>query len=62
MGTIAEIVDDVRRSQDISYDQIVELIDKQEFVSDPVDAYVNRIYSKGAPLKSAVIWNPEYIA
>lgn len=44
------------------YDQIVELIDKQEFVNDPVDAYVNRIYSKGAPLKSAVIWNPEYIA
>ena len=44
------------------YDQIVELIDKQEFVSDPVDAYVNRIYSKGAPLKSAVIWNSEYIA
>lgn len=43
------------------YDEIVELIDKDEFTKDPVDAYINKIYSKGAPLKTAVIWNEEYI-
>ena len=43
------------------YDEIVELIDKDEFTQDPVDAYINKIYSKGAPLKTAVIWNEEYI-
>jgi threonine dehydrogenase-like Zn-dependent dehydrogenase len=43
------------------YDQIVELIDKDEFTSDPMKAYKNKIYSKGAPLKTAVIWNDKYI-
>jgi hypothetical protein len=43
------------------YDQIVELIDKDEFISDPMKAYKNKIYSKGAPLKTAVIWNDKYI-
>lgn len=44
-----------------NYDEIVELIDKDEFISDPMGAYKNKIYCKGAPLKTAVIWNAEYI-
>lgn len=44
-----------------NFDELVELIDKNEFTADPIDAYENRIYSKGAPLKTAVIWNKEYI-
>lgn len=44
-----------------NFDALVELIDKEEFISDPVYAYENKIYSKGAPLKTAVIWNKEYI-
>lgn len=43
------------------YDEIVELIDKDEFISDPIAAYKNRIYSKAAPFKTAVIWNKKYI-
>lgn len=43
------------------YDKIVEIIDKEEFAADPVSAYCNKIYSKAAPLKSAVIWNDKYI-
>ena len=43
------------------FDRLVELIDKDEFINDPMGAYTNKIYSKGAPLKTAVIWNKEYI-
>lgn len=43
------------------FDELVQLIDKEEFISDPIDAYKNRIYCKGAPLKTAVIWNKNYI-
>lgn len=43
------------------YDEIVELIDKEDFIRDPMDAYENRIYCKGAPLKTGIIWNKEYI-
>lgn len=43
------------------YDEIVELIDKDEFIKDPVDAYVHKIYAKGSPLKTAVIWNDRYL-
>lgn len=43
------------------FDALVELIDKDEFTADPVYAYENKIYSKGAPLKTAVIWNKNYI-
>jgi len=46
---------------DSRYDEIVELIDKDEFTADPMDAYNNRIYAKGAPLKTGVIWNKDYI-
>ena len=43
------------------YDEIVELIDRDEFTRDPIDAYENKIYCKGAPLKTGVIWNKDYI-
>ncbi len=46
---------------DSRYDEVVELIDKEEFISDPLYAYENRIFSKGAPLKTGVIWNKNYI-
>ncbi len=44
-----------------NFDQLVELIDKEELISDPLDAYEKKIYTKGAPLKTAVIWNQEYV-
>lgn len=44
-----------------NYDEIVELIDRDEFAADPIDAYVNKIYCKKAPMKTAVIWNKKYI-
>ena len=43
------------------YDEVVELISKEEFIADPLAAYENKIYCKGAPLKTAVIWNQDYI-
>lgn len=46
---------------DSKFDRLVELIDKDEFTKNPIDAYENKIYSKGAPLKTAVIWNSDYI-
>lgn len=46
---------------DSKFNELVELIDKEEFISNPIDAYLNKIYSKGAPLKTAVIWNKKYI-
>lgn len=55
METAIELLCDSR------FDQLVELIDKDEFTADPIDAYENKIYSKSAPLKTAVIWNSEYV-
>ena len=46
---------------DSRFDEVVELIDKEEFIRDPVDAYENKIFCKGAPLKTGVIWRSEYI-
>ena len=46
---------------DSNFDKLVELIDKDEFISNPVYAYENTIYAKAAPLKTAVIWNKEFI-
>lgn len=43
------------------YNEVVELISKEEFISDPLDAYENKIFCKGAPLKTAVVWNKNYI-
>lgn len=51
----------IRILQNSDYDQIVELIDKEEFSQDPIDAYENKIYSKSAPMKTAVIWNENYV-
>ena len=46
---------------DSRYDEVVEIIDKDEFIKDPLDAYENKIFCKGAPLKIAVIWDENYI-
>lgn len=46
---------------DSKFDRLVELIDKEEFIKNPTGAYENKIYSKGAPLKTAVIWNDKFI-
>lgn len=46
---------------DSKFDRLVELIDKEEFINNPIGAYENKIYAKGAPLKTAVIWNDKYI-
>lgn len=46
---------------DSKFGTLVELIDKDEFISNPIGSYENKIYSKGAPLKTAVIWNNKYI-
>jgi len=44
-----------------SYHEIVELIDKEEFIKNPMEAYRNKIYCPNAPMKTAVIWNRNYI-
>ena len=51
----------IRILQNSCYDEIVELIDKGEFTEYPVSAYEDKIYAKGAPMKTAVIWNEKYI-
>ena len=43
------------------YNEIVSLIDREEFARDPIGAYEKKIYVKNAPMKTAVIWNPAYI-
>lgn len=43
------------------YDEIVSLIEREEFTKDPMKAYQEKIYSKKAPMKTAVIWNEKYI-
>ena len=43
------------------FDEVVELIDKEEFIQDPKAAYENKIFCKGAPLKTGVIWRKEWI-
>ena len=43
------------------YDEIVELIERDHFAEDPIRAYEEEIYCKGAPMKTAVIWNERYI-
>lgn len=44
-----------------NYDEIVSLIEKEEFIADPIKAYEEKIYSKKSPMKTAVIWNDKYI-
>ena len=43
------------------YDEIVSIIEKEEFTADPIKAYREKIYSKESPMKTAVIWNEKYI-
>lgn len=43
------------------YDKIVELVDLEDLKRDPKGLYENRIYAKGAPLKSMAIWKENYI-
>ena len=43
------------------YDEIVELIDKERFIADPIRAYKEDIYSKAAPFKTAVIWDEQLV-
>ena len=43
------------------FDRLTKLIDKETFIADPIGAYNNVIYAKGAPVKTAVIWNKDYI-
>ncbi|MDF2802186.1 MAG: Glucose dehydrogenase C-terminus [Anaerocolumna sp.] len=43
------------------YGDIVTLIEKEEFIADPIKAYQEKIYSKKSPMKTAVIWNDRYI-
>ena len=51
----------IRLLAESHYDEIVELIDREEFTADPMGAYKNKIYSKNAPMKTAVIWNKAYV-
>lgn len=44
------------------YNELVSLIGRDEFAADPIGCYENKIYSKGSPMKTAVIWNQKYIA
>ena len=43
------------------YGEIVGLIDRSELAADPIGAYEHKIYCKGAPMKTAVIWRPEFV-
>ncbi|MFI3238672.1 MAG: hypothetical protein R3Y47_11740 [Lachnospiraceae bacterium] len=47
--------------EDSKFGDVVALIDKEEFIADPVKAYDEKIYSKEAPFKTAVVWNDKYI-
>ena len=51
----------IRILADSRYGEIVELIDKERFIADPIRAYEEEIYAKGAPMKTAVVWNESYI-
>jgi threonine dehydrogenase-like Zn-dependent dehydrogenase len=43
------------------YDSVVELIDLEEVEKDPKSAYVNKIYCKSAPMKTATVWDFNFI-
>ena len=51
----------IRRLAVSRYNEIVELIDREEFAADPIGAYENKIYCKAAPMKTAVVWNRDYV-
>lgn len=43
------------------YDKVVELIELEELKENPKAAYENKIYCKGAPMKTAAVWDDSYI-
>lgn len=43
------------------FDRLVQLIDKDTFIHAPMEAYETKIFAKAAPLKTAVVWNSDYI-
>lgn len=51
----------IRMLAESRYDEIVGLIGREEFTADPIAAYEQKIFCKGAPMKTAVIWRPEHI-
>ena len=51
----------IRMLANSRYDEIVGLIDRAEFADDPIGVYEKKIFCNGAPMKTAVIWRPEYI-
>ena len=51
----------IRMLSESRYDEIVELIGREAFTADPIGAYEQKIYCKNAPMKTAVIWNKDYI-
>lgn len=51
----------IRILAESNFDELVEILDFDEFIKDPVDTYDNRIYAKNSPMKTAVIWNETYI-
>ena len=51
----------IRMLANSRYDEIVGLIERKAFAADPINAYEHKIFCKGAPMKTAVIWRPEFI-
>lgn len=43
------------------YDEVVELIELEEVKRDPKAAYENKIYCKASPMKTAAVWDQDYI-
>ena len=59
--TQSHMVTAIRLLCSSKFDRLVALIDKDAFTRDPIGAYENNIYAKGAPLKTAVVWNPAFL-
>ncbi|SET40563.1 Threonine dehydrogenase [Natronincola peptidivorans] len=43
------------------FDKYVELVDLKELEKDIVGLFKNKIFAKGSPIKTATLWNPQYI-
>jgi len=46
---------------DSKMEKFVELVSLEELAEDPERVYIERIYSEKSAVKSAVVWNPQYI-
>ena len=44
-----------------NYDEIVELVNLEELKVDPKKMYEEKIYVKGAPIKSMAVWREDYM-